>query len=756
LSLATSYNIEIASSALSANGAANLEGFSFSRFSTVPFPAVIRTQPGNNAQADPFANGVDITFASPMDFATLEDRIAIEPEPDEVQYFEGLANLFIRFDMEPRTEYTVTVPGSAADPYGNTLGEPYTWRFTIAGRPPLVSLNLPLDRLAQFSSSFPTDVQLAYRNVSQIDISLYEMDFPFVLLLSPQQYDNEFLLQPADQTWSIETPATDTAAVFDLQLADGAALPNGIYFLRVSSPSLNSDSQFWQNQGSFLVVADTNLVVKETFGAVYVWATDLASGLPVSGRAIDIYSQQDGFMGSGTTNSDGLAIIDYEPSENYLAGVVAVTGTPGGANYGVAASSWSARTEGWSFGLANDWGEQPEQETYIFTDRPIYRPGDTLYFQGYVRQTNYGRYTLPATGEAELTLQPNFYLDGPTEPVSLPVTIDELGGFAGEFNIPEGYPLGTYGLQFTGGSYNAYRQITVAEYRAPEFLVTVTPEVDETLRGEEVDVTIETSYFFGGPAADLNVQWNVTVNSYILPFEGRYYSFTEQDSYFYDPFNFSGFGGRWLLGGEGVTDGNGQLKITLPADLLAEMPDGSHTITVEALVADISEFLVVSRNDVTFHAAEQYVGIVPAESLVQAGLEASVDLLTTDWESEPAASIPVEVVFYKREWERVRNNQFGQYITQWEPVDTEIERVEATTDNRGEASASFVPPEGGSYYIVATLTDSGGRQQSSSTYLWALDESFAGWRTDPAEKRMDLIADKREYNSGDTATILVQ
>ncbi|MCA9988857.1 MAG: hypothetical protein KDE59_31340, partial [Anaerolineales bacterium] len=146
----------------------------------------------------------------------------------------------------------------------------------------------------------------------------------------------------------------------------------------------------------------------------------------------------------------------------------------------------------------------------------------------------------------------------------------------------------------------------------------------------------------------------------------------------------------------------------------------------------------------------------PAESLVQAGLEASVDLLTTDWESEPTANIPVEVVFYKREWERVRNNQFGQYITQWEPVDTEIERVEVTTDNRGEASASFVPPEGGSYYIVATLTDSGGRQQSSSTYLWALDEAFAGWRTDPAEKRMDLIADKREYNSGDTATILVQ
>ena len=756
LSLATTYDIEIASTARSVNGAANLEGFSFSRFTTVPFPAVMRVRPAANELVQVWANGVDVTFASPMDFSTLEDQVIIEPAPADTTYSFGLDNLFVRFDLEPRTEYVVTIPGDAADPYGNTIGEPYTWRFTTDGLPPLVSLNLPTDRLAQFSSSFPTDVQIAYRNVSRINVSLYELDSPFPLLLSPAQFDNGFPLEPASRTWPIETPATDTAAVYDLQLADGAALPNGIYYLTATSPSLDRDSQYWQIQQTFLVVADINLVVKETFDTVHVWATDLASGLPVAGRSIEIFAEEGGLLGTGVTDQDGLATIPYEPTDDYLSGVVAVTGSAGAPNFGVAASNWSARTEGWSFGLANDWGEQPEQETYIFTDRPIYRPGDTLFFQGYVRQSDYGRYLLPPAGDAELTLQPNFFVDEPTEPVQIPVTIDELGGFSGEFAIPEGYPLGTYGLQFTGGSYNAYRQITIAEYRAPEFLVTVTPASAEALRGDEVEVTIETSYFFGGPATDLTVQWSVTANNYILPFEGRYYSFSKQESYFYDPFNFNGFGGRWLLGGEGVTDGNGQLTITLPADLLAELPEGSHAITVEAIVADISEFLVVARNDVTFHAAEQYVGIVPAESLVLAGQTASVDLLTTDWATESAGNIPVEVIFFKREWERIRNNDFGQYLTQWEPVDTEVDRVAVTTDSRGEAVASFVPPEGGSYYIVATLTDRGGRQQSSSTYLWALDSSFAGWRTDPAEKRMDLIADKREYNAGETATILVQ
>ncbi len=57
---------------------------------------------------------------------------------------------------------------------------------------------------------------------------------------------------------------------------------------------------------------------------------------------------------------------------------------------------------------------------------------------------------------------------------------------------------------------------------------------------------------------------------------------------------------------------------------------------------------------------------------------------------------------------------------------------------------------------MATITDSSGRTQTSSTTLWVIDQNFAGWRTDPNQRTMDLVPDKDEYNAGETARILVQ
>ncbi len=58
------------------------------------------------------------------------------------------------------------------------------------------------------------------------------------------------------------------------------------------------------------------------------------------------------------------------------------------------------------------------------------------------------------------------------------------------------------------------RSFTVAEYRKPEFQVTLVPEKEEALRGEAVDVTLEATYFFGGSAADLDVNWTIYEETY--------------------------------------------------------------------------------------------------------------------------------------------------------------------------------------------------------------------------------------------------
>ena len=60
----------------------------------------------------------------------------------------------------------------------------------------------------------------------------------------------------------------------------------------------------------------------------------------------------------------------------------------------------------WSFGVDVGWGKAPLQYGYIYTDRPIYRPGDTVHFRGIVRDTDYGRYPLPSVASVTLKSTP--------------------------------------------------------------------------------------------------------------------------------------------------------------------------------------------------------------------------------------------------------------------------------------------------------------------------------------------------------------
>ena len=771
LQLETLYELAVAQTARSANGQAGLESPFDMQFTTVPFPAVSRTTPSNGSVADSWQRGVSIQFASPMDMSTLEDRIRIEPEPEKVTYHynewidetnpsNSNFDLFLDFDLLHNTEYVITIPGDAADPFGNTLGEDYTWRFTMPGYTPVVSFNLP-EPVSQISTSFPSDVQVVHRNVSQLEIALYDLGLPIDQIGRMYAWEEIGLPEPL-RTWTLPVDTEpEEIGVTPVPLANGDVLSPGVYYLTVSAPETVRDTHYWQNQRHALVVAGNNLVVKEMPEEVHVWATDLENGQPVGGLNLTLYNREGRELGTAVSDANGFARFDYTPAENYLDGVIVTSNGPGEPGFAVASSNWMGDISPWRLGLDYGYSNPTPLYSYLYTDRPIYRPGDTVYFKGIVRESDFGRYALPQEQTLELTVSPNFYIEEGAVEDSISVTVNAEGIFNGEYQLPDEMPLGSYNIYLHDENMDLSRTFTVAEYRKPEFQVLLEPDKEEALRGEAVDVTLQATYFFGGSAADLDVNWSIYEETYQPNVPGPVYSFSDQAEFFYeDPGMFGGVGGgafgAWIEGGNGTTDENGQLTITLPADLLADVDEGSRRVTVEATVNDITNFPVTATSNVIFHSADGYVGVRPSEYMPLAGTEATVDLLTVDWDGEAVSDQDVEVVFYQREWERQRTSDYGLYFTQWEAIDTEVDRVTVSTDAQGKAQASFVPDAGGTYLAVATLTDGSGRTQTSTTTMWVIDENFAGWRTDPHQRTMDLVPDKSEYNAGETARILVQ
>jgi len=80
-------------------------------------------------------------------------------------------------------------------------------------------------------------------------------------------------------------------------------------------------------------------------------------------------------------------------------------------------------------GINNDTAAEQDIYAYIYTDRPIYRPGDTVFYKGIVRDTHFGRYTLPDIAQMEITINPGFFMGEESFSDSFDVTLDADGVF---------------------------------------------------------------------------------------------------------------------------------------------------------------------------------------------------------------------------------------------------------------------------------------------------------------------------------------
>ncbi|MBK8935493.1 MAG: Ig-like domain-containing protein [Chloroflexi bacterium] len=729
LELATPYTLTISSNAQAQHGGAALISPRDTHFRTYPYPTVTETTPAEGElwnvndwywdEMPPF-----IDFATPMDAESFAGRITIEPAPAKFEYayrdwidWEGEAHHRLSLDFaELRDQpYTITLSADVQDIIGNRLGRDFTLHFNTIPYLPVASLNFPPSKsIMLLSDSFPTAVDLVYRNVPTVTLNLYEAKLPVFYLTHGYEIRNyKPPFQPL-RTWTIpSTAVADEAVIEHVQLADGGALPLGVYFVETAVPGVETERHSQTKRG-FIIVADTNLAVKQMLDTTYVWATDIATGAPAVGQAISLHDQDGSMWGTAVTDANGFAAIPFDGTrENQI---VAVSGEPGAAGFGLAYAGWTFRGNSSSTYIRS---EDP-YAMHVYTDRPIYRPGDTVYFKGILREQDYGRYQQPALEDVTITVEGYW----PAENIAIfreSLPLDAHGAVNGQFTLPQDIDLGPYrfdAYSFSGDISENYLTFEVAEYRKPEMLITVTPERQHALVGEAVDVTIEAAYYFGGPAADLPISWEI-----------NYYE----------------------LSGEAITDRNGRLQLTIPADFFA--PTGSaRTATVSVAVGGVGQLPLGASTSVVFHPAEVLVRAKPQRYLNQAGQEMNLPITTTDWQDNPAPNRPITVTISQVDW-TWGINQYGN--DGWASQLTTVATITTKTGSDGQISLPFTPPTAGEYQVTAVAADANGRLDTARpATFYAIGQGYVGYPLDKFS--LSLAFDQEEYVPGDTARLLIQ
>jgi hypothetical protein len=734
------------------------------RFSTVKNPGIVSTSPRNGQTGVEVGSGYRIVFASPMETKGFMDHLTISPQVTNVYTYwsEYDTDLRIQFDQDPATTYNITIDPEAVDKYGGKLGEAERVRFTTGDLAPYAALNTD-GRLGTFSTYTDTVLYATHRNISQLDVSLYQLSL-----------DNFARMNSDWMLWEKFTPAQETlirqwtqkvqgqknkASLARLELVDerGNALPPGLYYVELNAPEVKGLSGERPFRYMF-VKSGLNLTLKQTRTEALIWATDLSSGQPVPKLPISLYIDQNAAIGKGITDADGLFFADSLAVKDLWRPFFAITGEPGSQDFGIAYNGWDQGIGPWDFEISSEfWGSN--YQGYLYTDRPIYRPGQTVYFKGIVRADDDARYSLP-----EKMKSVDVRVGDPqgNELYKETLPLSNMGTLFDELVLSKEAPLGIYFLEIQYPEEDLYvsTSFQVAEYRKPEFQISVSTDRPAYRNGDTIKVTAEAIYYFGGAVADAAVHWSVLSSDYWMQYECPRdqtcpnYSWTDYEWGSYADEQMYGSYGRLIAQGDAETDGQGRVAFKVPADIAQEIR--SKRFTIEVTVTDINNQSASSRTEAVVHKGEFYVGIAPRGYLTEVGEEKQVDILTVDWDGYPMAAGELSVIFMEHEWYSARRQaEDGQFYWDWVSRDTPVYTTAVTTGADGRATAAFTPPKAGSYRVRAIGRDQYENEIRASAYFWVWGGSdYVTWRRE-SNNRIELIADKDEYQVGDIAEILV-
>lgn len=705
---------------------------------------------------------LDLVFNNMPDEKTFANNITITPELSNFEaraYDWGDQGRIIQITgrWKASTAYKITLSSGLKDLYGQPLQSTKPIEITTLPYEPSSAVS-SYSQYGMLDSYLPRLYQVRTLNVVH-PVSAVLCSGTFEQYISSKQtYSCEI---KANKTYDVTGPQNQYH-ISDMDLDDlaGRKLPNGFYQLGVHVPDIRNSTGADEYTRA-LVISDVSLTLKrDNDNKLLVWATDMKTGDVVPNLTVEAwtmpYQSQPRKLVQGTTDAQGLAMLDVSKAtqEDYSLAVQAY----GGAHLGFANTGWSDGISPWNYAL-NVSSRQAitRQIGYVYTDRRIYRSDQLVYFKGVLRKDIDAALSIPDQSEVHVDIQNP---DGEVvQSFTLPVS--EYGTFHGAFQLDPSMNLGTYSIvaknpeakydyQNVSGSFD------VREYRRPDFKVTVQTPEGMLLSGQKIDIPVHAEYYFGGALAGAKVSYEVTRNAlYFQPMKGEWYSFTNTDNtsdcYWYCS-RASDF--ENVMSGEGVLDDQGNLIVTVPANLTDYKTSANYNVTVT--VTDLNQRTVSYNTGFPVHKGDVYVGIRPDYSKGWNSPTADFNVTTVNPDGSKHSNVAVTVKLYRRTWTSVKKEQTGgSSYYDYEKKDELVDTKSATTNNEAKADFSFAVKNDGEYVAIVEAQDTRGSQISASANLY-IYRGFGSTVRVSDDHQMKIVQNKAEYAPGETASMIVQ
>lgn len=717
-----------------------------STLSTLSSLAVVGSEPAEKGVNSVYSS-VEVYFSAPVKEKNILQFITFSPGVSNLRDYLDNDGRTLRLigDFDPETDYTLIISPNLQDEWNGRLGKEFTLNFHTQPLDP--SLYITVGSGALFLTPQESSINVQITNLTELSMTLGSVPLAdFKAMIAPGGYDLRQSYEPVDSQTFEQTldipPNQNTVVEIPLSLA-GEPLAPGFYFLRFNRLNVPAEKIY---AGPFLlVVSNVNMVLKQSATDALVWAVDLRTGSPVKNAPVVIYSDTGQALTSGQTDAEGILQETVSVKQNVYSTSLAVLGEPGQETFSATLSHWSLGMDGGSFGYPTDYGP-PRLEAYMYTDRPIYRPGQTVFFRAIARQAYNGRYSMP--DRPSLSLQLTNGIGEKITTFDLPLSV--FGTVNGSYMLPDDAAPGFYRLSSEQANYSGV-SFQVAEYRKPEIDLTVAFSAEQIQAGDTLEAAVNARYFFDAPAGNVPVTWTLfkEPSDFYLPG----YQMGKQDDRWLSPFPspfHPSFGGQ-VSQGEGETDSEGRLDLEFATDPV----DTRYRYTLEVTAVDESGLPVSARSSSLVNPDEFFIGVRPDAWVGRAEKESGFDVLVVDWDKQPAGERSLHAEFKKVTWERIEPTRPDPFtFPTFVPKYTLIGSTDFSTGADGMARLAFTPPEPGSYQLEVSGLEPDGENALTQALLWVGGPGQAVWPNLP-NQRLRLTADKDSYQPGESAQVFI-
>ena len=575
--------------------------------------------------------------------------------------------------------------------------------------------------------------------------------------LNVADYARVPLLNPDQMVSSWREKLTPLDNVYDTRMVMLGKRDPGVYLVE----AVNGDLRAY----TIAIVTDLTMINKTApTGEMLIYTADRKTGAPREGVKVEIIKARK-TVGKGMTDKDGLLRTRVErpkPAREQASEDVDPESEPArdeNSSYVVTARDRDhfaiSDLAAYYFGVYGGEGEEGESEGgggltgYIYTDRPVYRPAQKVFFRGILRSAGDRGYELPS-GSVKTTIEdPN---GGKLLETDLKLT--PRGAFSGAVDIAAGAPLGQYRIVATSGASSASEYFEVQEYKKPEYKVAVTTPKKFVETGQKVKFSIEARYFFGEPVKEADVTYYI--------YRSRYYPWwwAEEDdvetgeSESEDDGGY-GYGNDMVKDGEGVLNANGRLDVEFEVPAADEKDSYDYTYRLEAQVTDKSRRTIEAKASFVGTRGSVVANTRTDRYVYYEGDTAKIKVSTSDYEGRPLAA-GVTLKFVERHWDATpKQDESGKTRYEYTLRERELASADVTTNQQGEASYDYAVTGPGSVNIKTIVRDGTKQYPSNEDYLWVADRkgAWSDWSYGD-DQSIKLVADKKSYQPGETAHVL--